>query len=158
MNRTVPLLALSLAACSHNPPTAEECKALADPKAVIQRCTDGNLSPSAKYVGDLKCWPFSKSERLRGLWVIDLEASAFYPNANTVPPLDFRHPPTWLETDLIDRRPELLAAAQGAGRRVYAVEFQGRKALCDGPFGHMGVFPREVIVERFYSLRPLHAS
>jgi hypothetical protein len=116
------------------------------------------MSPSAKYVGDLKCWPFSKSERLRGLWEINLEASHFYPNAERAPPLDSPHPPMWLETDLIDRRPELLAAAQGAGPRVFAVELQGREALCDGLFGHMGVYPREVIVERFYSLRPLHAS
>lgn len=116
------------------------------------------MSPSAKYIGDVKCWPFSKSERLRGLWEINLEASHFYPNANTVPPLDLRHLPMWLETDLIDRRPELLASAQGAGRRVFAVELEGREALCDGLFGNMGVYRREVIVERFYSLRPLRSS
>lgn len=158
MNRAFPLVALALEACSHNQPTAEECKALADPKAVVQRCAGGSMSPSAKYIGDLKCWPFSKSERLHGLWEISLEASNFYPNATTVPPLDSRHPPLWLETDLIDRRPELLAAAQGAGRRVYEVELQGREALCDGLFGHMGVYPKEVIAERFYAMKLLHAS
>jgi hypothetical protein len=64
-------------------------------------------------------------------------------------------PPMWLESDLLDRRRELLAAGQGAGRRVYAVDFEGRVSLCDAGFGHMGMSPREAIAERFYSMRLL---
>lgn len=61
----------------------------------------------------------------------------------------------WLESDLLEKRPELLGAAQGAGRRVYAVELEGRESLCDGHFGHMGMSPRQVIADRFYSMRLL---
>jgi hypothetical protein len=43
-----------LASCGHAP-APEECKALADPKAVIERCYGGKLDGSAKYIGDLKC-------------------------------------------------------------------------------------------------------
>lgn len=145
-------MTLLLASCGHAP-TAEECKALANPKAVVERCYGGKLEPSSKYVGDLKCWPFSPPHRLRGIWVIDLEASEFFPNASNLK--DASGQPMWLESDLLERRRELLDAAQGAGRRVYAVELEGRQSLCDGYFGHMGMSPRQVIVNRFYSMRLL---
>jgi hypothetical protein len=109
-------------------------------------------------VGDLKCWPFSKPQRLVGLWLIGLEASEFYPNARSLTDLNGRTPRVWLQSDLLERRPELLAAAQGAGSRVYAVELEGRQALCDGMFGHFGMYPRQVIAERFFSLRLLPKS
>jgi hypothetical protein len=143
---------LLLASCGHAP-TAEECKALAKPKAVVERCFGGKLDASANYVGDQKCWPFSKSERLRGIWVIDLEASEFFPNVSSINKASGQ--PMWLASDLLLRRHELLDAAQGAGRRVYAVELEGRQSLCDGYFGHMGMWPRQVIAERFYSMRLL---
>lgn len=146
------LSALLVPSCSQRSPTPEECKALSAPQAVLKRCYGGNLE-AGKYVGDLKCWPFSKSQRMSGLWRIGLEASEFYPNARSL--AANKRPETWLETNLIDRRPELLAAAQGAGTRVYAVELQGREALCDGMFGHMGMYRREVLTERFYSMRLL---
>ena len=156
--RLLPLLELLLASCGQKPPTAEECKALGAPKAVVARCYGGNLGPSASYIGDLKCWPFSKPQRLVGLWLIDLEASEFYPNAKTLQEADKRRPQIWLESALLERRPELLAAAQGAGPRAYAVELEGRQSLCDGMFGHFGMYPRQVIAERFYSMRLLPRS
>lgn len=153
MTRLLPLVPLFLASCSHPPPTAEECKALIEPKAVIDRCYGGDLR-SEKYVGDLKCLPYGASQRLRGLWLIDLEASEFFPNAKTIK--QGAESPIWLETKLLDLPSKLLDAAQGAGRRVYAVEFQGRQSLCDGGgYGHMGMSPKQVIVERFYSMRLL---
>jgi hypothetical protein len=153
MSRWLPLLSLCLASCGHRPPTAEECTALSDPKAVIDRCYGGDLR-NGKYIGDLKCLPYGASERLRGLWLIDLETSEFFPNAKTVKAN--KDSPIWLETDLLNRPSGLLDAAQGAGRRVYVVEFQGRQSLCDGgAYGHMGMFPKQVIVERFYSIKPL---
>jgi hypothetical protein len=152
MIRWLSLLTILLASCGHAP-TPEECKLLANPKAVVERCFEGKLNASAKYVGDLKCWPFSRPHRLRGIWVIDLEASEFFPNASGLS--DAKGQPMWLETNLLEQRGEFLDAAQGAGRRVYAVELEGRESLCDGFFGHMGMSPREVIADRFYSMRLL---
>lgn len=147
-----------LASCEQKPPTVEECKALAAPKAVIARCYGGSLGPRASYIGDLKCWPFSKPQRLVGLWLIDLEASEFYPRAKTPQYVDTVRPQIWLESPWLEGRPELLAAAQGAGTRVYAVELEGRQSLCNGKFGHFGMYPQQVIAERFYSMRLLRRS
>ena len=158
MTRLLPLLALLLTACGQRPPATEECKALAAPKAVVERCYGGSVGPTATYIGDLKCWPFSNPQRLVGLWLIDLEASEFYPNAKSLKDVDRRRPRTWLESDLLERRPELLAAAQGAGALVYSVELEGRQVLCDGTFGHFGMYPRQVIAERFYSMNLLPPS
>jgi hypothetical protein len=111
-----------------------------------------------KFIGELKCLPYSDSKSLRGLWELNLEESAFFPNATSLNEANIRPDrlPAWLESNLIDRRRELLAAAQGAGRRVYAVEFEGRESLCDnGGYGHMGLYPKQVIAERFYSMRLL---
>jgi hypothetical protein len=92
------------------------------------------------------------------LWLIGLEASEFYPNAKSLQEADKRRSQVWLESPLLERRPELLAAAQGAGTRVYAVELEGRQSLCKGMFGHFGMYPRQVIAERFYSMRLLSRS
>jgi hypothetical protein len=87
-----------------------------------------------------------------------LEASQFFPNASTLKQPG--SPPLWLESDLLEQRRELIDAGQGAGRRVYAVEFDGRESLCDGYFGHMGMWPRQVIANRFYLMRllPNHSA
>src|SRR5690242_7034111 len=122
--RSLPLLALLLASCGQKPPSAQECKALGTPQAVVKRCYGGNLAPSATYVGDLECWPFSKPQRLVGLWLIGLEASEFYPNAHSLTDLNNRKSHVWLQSDLLERRSEVRAAAQGAGTRVYAVELE----------------------------------
>lgn len=90
---------------------------------------------------------------MRGIWIIDLEASKFFSGASTLK--EATGQPMWLETDLLHKRGELLAATQGAGRRVYAIELDGRESLCDGAFGHFGMTPRQVIADRFHTMRLL---
>ena len=157
MTRWLLLLTSLIASCAQGQPTPEACKALADPEAVLKRCYGGDLE-RGKYVGDLKCWPFSNPQRLRGIWLIDLEASEFFPNVNTLKDVRNRRSHVWLKSGLLDHRPELLAAAQGAGTRLYAVEMDGRQALCDGMFGHFGMSRRQVIAERFHTMRLLASS
>jgi hypothetical protein len=155
--RLAPFIALLLASCSRQVATSPDCLALAAPKAVLERCFGGDLE-HGKYVGDLKCWPFAPSERMKGFWLVDLEASEFYPSLRALNdnysrgPNEWK-PQVWLDSDLLDQ-PVLRAASQGAGRRVYSVDFEGRRSLC-GSFGHFGIFPKEVIAERFYAIRLL---
>jgi len=146
----LPPLVLLATSCGQHTPTPEECKALAAPKAVLTRCAGGDLQ-NGKYVGDLKCWPFSQPHRLHGIWVVGLEASAFYPSDRAFH--DAKRPDTWLQSDLLERPGEVRDATGGAGTRVYAVDLDGREALCDGFFGHFGMYPRQIIAGRFYSMR-----
>jgi hypothetical protein len=156
------LLALLLGSCAQRTATVEQCKSLAAPKAILQRCFDGDLQ-HGKYVGELKCWQFSPTKRTRGVWFVGLEASELYPSAEALRqnrgsgPGHWR-PQVWFDTKLLDSRPELRAAGGGAGERIYSVEFDGRQSLCNGKFGHFGNYPREVVAERFYSMRLLATS
>lgn len=90
---------------------------------------------------------------MRGVWSIAMEASLFAPNADRV---TSAAPPdlAWLETNL-SRTSEMIAAGRGAKPRAYLIEFSGRRSLCPGAFGHFGSYEREVIVDRFYSIRGL---
>ena len=141
------LLFCLLTSCGEKKYTAQECKGLE--LTAVQRCFGGDLK-NGKYVGDLKCWPFSKPHRIHGVWLLNLETSVFAPNATAVTataPSDI----AWLETDLLNQ-PSIVAAMQGAGPRAYLIDFDGRQALCNGNFGHLGMSPREVIVDQVHSL------
>ena len=107
---------------------------------------------NGNYVGDLKCWPFSEPRRVRGLWLIQFEASTFYPGATSYDQVEKKRPTFWLETSLLDREP-LLDAGQGGEPLAYVVDAEGRESLCNGWFGHMGLSQREFVAEHFYSLR-----
>jgi hypothetical protein len=150
MNRWPILLVCVLLSCGEKRYTAEECRSLT--LTVVQRCFGGNLQ-SGKYVGDLQCWPFSRPQRMHGVWLVAMEASMFAPNATRVTP---EAPPdlAWLQTDL-KNRPEIVAAGQKAGNRAYLIDLLGRQSLCDGNFGHFGSYGREVIVDRIYSIHPI---
>ena len=108
----------------------------------------------AKYVGDLKCMPYSPSERLSGVWVIGLEYSGFFPNASSYEETERRADKIWLEA-VPSPSAEVTAAGLGAGTRAYAVDLVGRRSLCDFNYGHMGMSPQQVIAERIVAMRPL---
>ena len=88
------------------------------------------------------------------VWIIGLETSLFYPGVSRADQVR-GNSNIWLETDLFNRRPDLVAAGQGAGPVAYMVDFYGRKSLCDGTFGHLGTSGQQVIVEKFRSMTPL---
>jgi hypothetical protein len=90
-----------------------------------------------------------------------LEASEFYPSVEALKK-NWRNPQqwtpqVWLQSDLLNRPTAIRAASGGAGARLYAVDFEGRQSLCDATFGHFGIYRREIIAERFYSMRLLPA-
>jgi len=105
-----------LLSCGEKKYTAQECQSLTS--TAVQRCFGGDLR-TGKYVGDLKCWPFSKPQRMHGVWAIAMETSVFAPNATKV---TSEAPPNllWLETELL-KRPEIIAAGQGAGPLTHAI-------------------------------------
>ncbi|MDF7776272.1 hypothetical protein P1X14_13530 [Sphingomonas sp. AOB5] len=149
MRRSLTLLPWLLVSCGPAPlPSAAECRALAEPKAVIDRCFGGDVKPG-NYVGDLKCWPFSAPERMSGVWQTGFEVSDFFPGASKLPDDKDYEINIWLTA--APGTPELASGK-------YRGEFIGRRALCDGTFGHLGAYPRQVIVERMLSMTKLPAS
>lgn len=153
MSRWTITLFFSLVSCAEASRGRPDCQALGEREAVIERCFGGDLAQD-RYVGDSACWPFSSPQRMSGIWVVDLEASYFYPNANSLEDTRIGRYETWLESPL-NSRPDIVAAGQGAGMRAYRVDFTGRRSLCEGHFGHQGGSPHQVIVDRFHSMREL---
>jgi len=90
---------------------------------------------------------------MRGIWVISLENSSFYENAASIGPEMSDLSQIWLEPDQWGA--EQTRAAQGERVRSYLVEFVGRRSLCRSGYGHMGVRPKEVVVDRFTSIRAI---
>ena len=154
MKRFSLILLVLATSCARTPPTADECRALADPNAVVQRCFGDAQSGIA--VSTAECWPYSKPTRLTGLWLLDLERSSFYPNARGIGDIKRQGWGRVLEIeneeDFWKRHPEHLAAVGGAGAPVYKVELEGRQSLCGDVLEH-SINPPHVIAQRFYSMR-----
>ena len=133
--------------------SSAECRALND--TIIERC-GGSLERASAIMRENPaiCEPFGPPEKLSGMWELDLEHSAFFEGAEDllstkVKLEDWDY--TWLDVPDIAERTDELGAAQGAGRRVYRVELVGRRSLCDTGFGHMGAYPREVLLQKLLS-------
>jgi len=146
-----------LSGCGRERNVALDCGAVTDPRAVLARCLGGDLV-HGHYIGDLNCYPFAAPERMKGVWQAVLEGSYFDANATVARQPDsrsdaWRNANTWLEASPIP--PEARIAMQGGPPRAYAVEFIGRRSICPGIFGHMGVSPHEVVVSRFIRMDPL---
>jgi signal transduction histidine kinase len=69
VGRWISLLFLALLSCGRKEYTAEECRALAAPKAYLDRCMGGKIN--GEYSGDEKCWPFSQPQRIHGVWLVN---------------------------------------------------------------------------------------
>ncbi|WP_066807985.1 hypothetical protein [Sphingomonas asaccharolytica] len=132
--------------CSGSQSAITNCADAAKPALVIEKCFGGNLQ-TGHYLGDVACFPFSEPQRFTGIWHVELEGSFFEaPSANGIHPrnvwLDVANPPKVAQ-----------ASMQGDAPRDFAVDLIGRRSLCAGMFGHMGVIPHEITVETLTSIR-----
>ena len=132
-----------------------ECKALMAREAFIERCGDGNLERAVRtFTSDVtSCMPFSHPEEFAGLWFNSLESSEFFADVTDPAQIEDLESDTWLSDKT--ENPEAIAAGGGAGDVLYFVRFIGRQSLCDDAYGHMGAYPKEVILERPLELRRL---
>lgn len=111
------------------------------------------------------CVDLLGSERIRGLWFVGLEESAFSPEGATVTSVRIlseetirSETRTWLDAGwpeqqrLLERVPE----PGGLGETsVYAVEFLGRRARDAGQYGHNGNYRHLIILDELVSIRPV---
>ena len=113
-------------------------------------CTREEMHGSIKVlVGEPteECVKMSAPQRFRGLWRNDFEGSQFCPEPATTCKFDAPGDRIWL-----NEKPNA-----HADRKLYRVEFIGRKTLYKGPYGHMGVSDHEIIVDRMISKEVLWA-
>jgi len=153
MTRWIPLFLLPLLSCAQKEYTPAECASLASPNQFLQRCMGGKVN--GDYIGDLKCWPFSKRQHLDGVLAFSFEHSVFYPNATTRAQIEGVEPRIWFEDESIQPPPKPLRGSPDGTTHVFLVQAEGRLSLCDGWFGHLGHYPREFIASRILSARGL---
>jgi hypothetical protein len=87
------------------------------------------------------CFRMLPARRWRGLWRNDFEGSQFCPAPARRCDLDSPGERIWLRTNP-DRRPD---------RKLYRVEFIGRKTMYRGAYGHLGGSDHEIVVDRMIS-------
>ena len=147
------LLCVLAASCSEKRYTAEECGALASPKAYVDRCLGGRLN--GEYIGDRNCWPFAHS-RLHGvLWSSGDENAGFYPNAMTFEDTKKSDPKIWPENAPGMKLPPSLANLQPTFQHAWLVDAEGEFSQCDGWFGHLSAYRREFIINKFHSVKEI---
>jgi hypothetical protein len=117
---------------------------------MLNRCFEGGHITSA-YIGETKCLPFSRPERMKGVWIRAFEGSNFYPGVDRYSPSMDRDLSTWLAVD--DRTADAVAGKFDGTPKAYVVEIVGRRSLCAWSYGHMGVYANEVLADRLISVR-----
>ncbi len=147
------MLCLLTVSCSEKSYTAEECRALASPKAYLDRCLGGRIN--GEYIGDLKCWPFA-DRRLHGvLWSSGNENAGFYPNATSFKDTEKSDAKIWPGNDPHLILPPSLQNLRPTLEHAWLVDAEGKMSQCDGWFGHLGAYPREFIITKFHSVREI---
>ncbi len=151
MQARLPLIAMGLLAMAGCTPQPPDCSRVSNRRNLIQ-CLAWNQGRSDR---DLlqACWPLSPSSRIEGIWVTSLENSSFFERATQLDRSMLTRLATWLE--VANPPAEVIRSQQGEALRAYQISLVGRQTLCEAHYGHMGVFPHEVIVDRIVHLQPL---
>jgi len=95
-----------------------------------------------------QCFRMLPAQRWRGLWRNDFEGSQFCPEPATTCGFDTPGDRIWLSF-----RPE-----RRMDRKLYRVEFVGRRTMYKGAYGHMGASDHEIIVDRMIAVREVRGS
>ena len=140
------VLLMVLSGCGGSQSAITNCTDAAKPALVVDRCFGGNLK-TGRYIGDVACFPFSVPQRFTGIWHVELEGSFFEASSAQ----GARPHNIWL--DVANPPKAALASMQGDVPRDFAVDLIGRRSLCPGLFGHMGVTPHEIAAETMISIR-----
>ncbi len=89
------------------------------------------------------------ARRMRGVWILDLEESRFYPGQRTAQVDEGARPAIWLTTSTKVSHDDVRR------RGVYAIDFVGRRTKYRVPSGHLGMYDYEIIADRIMSLHAL---
>ncbi len=88
---------------------------------------------------------------MKGVWAIGLERSSFFEKAERYSAALDEHDDVWLYVDeSVRKAAEPLTAPPN---QWFSVEFVGRRSICDGLWGHMGMSQKAVIADQMLSVR-----
>ena len=98
-----------------------------------------------------QCFEMTAPQRWHGLWLAEFEGSRFCPSPATRCASDTPGPFIWLD----DKR---LLSSLPPGKRFnshpYEVVFVGRRTSHAGMYGHLGMSPYEMVVDKLISISP----
>ena len=108
-----------------------------------------------------QCYKMEVSRTYRGVWLDEFEGQRFIPDGTSPPewPRSDPRTPGWREEAERARLANIWIDARRVERRLLQrgtrrhIEFEGRKTMYLGAYGHMGMSGQEVIVDRVISLR-----
>ena len=103
------------------------------------------------FLPDEQCYKMDPPRRWRGLWRNDFEGSQFCPAPATECSHEISEDAIWL--DFTVSLPAPLKEPGG----LYAVDFVGRAPSYRGIYGHLGVFSREVVVDRMITMKEIES-
>jgi hypothetical protein len=136
--------------CDHRQPSVAECKRLTEPHAVLERCSR-QIGNTIESIRTDACFPFSEPRKFGGVWISGFEDSSFWLGAKKYS-RDGMRQASWLSLNTGSAKS--VGAQDGSGQ-LFRIEFLGRRSLCDGHYGHMGMWPSEIIVDQVISATPL---
>lgn len=119
------------------------------------RRVERNGVVEAEFIGMEKCYRFDPPRRFHGVWRDAFEGSAFYDSLDAMPAYtapvaaDF----AWLDVEKVpaaDLRMDCRRCSE-----VALIDFVGRKTSFRGRYGHMGMSPNYIIVDKIISMRRL---
>ncbi len=116
---------------------------------------EGNTVEHVEWLPTDQCVRMSKPRRFVGLWRNHFEGSQFCAVPATECSIDTIRQSAWLNWNRRmpwDRRGSEEFAPD---RKLYRVEFIGRQTEFAAGYGHFGLFPHEVIVDRMISVREI---
>ena len=127
----------------------EKTAAVCKPELFTSAHIDANcFDKNNAFIGDTQCYPFSEPRRFTGIVAFGFEHSAFYPVQDYADIGQVREP-AWVDfgqADIYsDQNPDKCLAAIGC---AFQATFVARQSLCRGSYGHEGLAPYELVIER----------
>ena len=137
-----------LVGCSASQPI--DCAVATEPKRAMA-CLEQRQGVTSRNA-IAACFPFSPSQRMRGIWLVSFENSTFFEGKVVFDRTMLTRASTWLDPAALPKG--VRSSAPEVSVKAYKVEIIGRRSICPAYYGHLGVFPHEVIVDSFVRAGP----
>jgi hypothetical protein len=115
---------------------------------------DGQALTYYEFDSSPACIRFDPSRRFAGIWLDVFEGSDFYEGRTALPPpAQPEDAAAWLT--MPEQVKHGLALGQSGHGRFWRITFIGRQSSVKGHYGHFGMWPSEIVVEKILSAEAL---